>query len=272
MIDLDRRSLLALAGVAGMALPSLADGQTPPAPAPGAPDPMAIPPDAPVVAILIHPRMVMLDLVGPMTALNILRCRINLVWKDKTPVMTELGLPMVATQTFAECPRDLDVLMVPGGMMGSVACMNDPEVMAFLADRGARAKWVTSICTGGLTIAAAGLLKGYDANATWTISDLLPLMGARHVDRRVVVDRNRMTCGGVTAGIDLGLTLAAKLRGEEAAKRVQLNMEYAPEPPFHSGTPAQAPEIAAAIREATPRMRAQALGAAQAAGKRLGIA
>ncbi|WP_231621643.1 DJ-1/PfpI family protein [Sphingomonas sp. 37zxx] len=206
-----------------------------------------------------------------MTALNILRCRINLVWKDKVPVVTELGLPITATQTFVECPRDLDVLMVPGGMLGSVACMNDPEVMTFLADRGSRAKWVTSICTGGLTIAAAGLLKSYDANATWTISHLLPLMGARHVDKRVVIDRNRMTCGGVTAGIDLGLTLAAKLRGEDAAKRVQLIMEYAPEPPFQSGTPAQAPQIAAAIREATPWMQSQARGAAEAAGKRLGI-
>lgn len=267
----DRRSLLALASLSAIGLPALAKAQTPPTPKPGAPDPMAIPADAPVVAILIHPRMVMLDLIGPMTALNILRCRINLVWKDTSPVTTELGLPLVATQTFAECPRDLDVLMVPGGMLGSVACMNDPEVMAFLADRGSRATWVSSVCTGGLTIAAAGLLKGYDANATWTISHLLPLMGARHVAERVVVDRNRMTCGGVTAGIDLGLTLAAKLRGDEAAKRVQLLMEYAPEPPFHSGTPAQAPELAAAIRQGTPWMQAQARGAAEAAGKRLGI-
>lgn len=266
MTDLDRRQLLALAGVAGMTLPGLAEAQTTPA----ARDPMAVPPDAPVVAILIHPRMVMLDLIGPMTVLNILRCRIHLVWKDKVPIQTEIGLPLAATHSFAESPRDLDVLMVPGGLLGSVACMGDPEVMAFLADRGARAKWVTSVCTGGLTIAAAGLLKGYDANATWTIAHLLPLMGARHVDKRVVVDRNRMTCGGVTAGIDLGLTLAARLRGEAAAKRVQLIMEYAPEPPFHSGTPAQAPELADAIRQATPWMQAQAREAAEAAGKRLG--
>lgn len=231
MIDFDRRQLLALAAIAGTSasLPALAQ------PRAGAMDHMAIPVDAPQIAMLIHPKMVALDLIGPMTVFNVLRCRVNLVWKDMLPVSTDLGIPLVATQTFAEVPADLDVLFVPGGIMGTIACMNDPQVLAFLADRGARAKWVTSVCTGSLALAAAGLLKGYEATSHWTVADLLPLMGADHVDQRVVIDRNRMTGGGVTAGIDFGLTLAAKLKDEEAARRVQLILEYAPAPPFENG-------------------------------------
>ena len=269
---LDRRALLALGTLmgAGAAMPALAQEET-------REQHMksmgAIPPDAPRVAMLVYPRMVALDLIGPMTVFNILRCRIDLVWKNKAPVATDVGIPFAATRTFAETPRDLDVLFVPGGIMGTIDCMNDPEVCGFLADRGARAKWVTSVCTGGLLLGAAGLLRGYDATAHWAVADLLPLMGARHVDGRVVRDRNRMTGGGVTAGIDFGLTLAAALRGEEAARRVQLMIEYAPEPPFHNGTPAQAgPARVAAMRKGRSWMDNQARLAAQAAGRRLGVA
>ena len=207
-----------------------------------------------------------------MTVFNILRCRVDLVWKDRAPVWTDVGIPFAATRTFTETPRDLDVLFVPGGIMGTTDCMNDPEVCGFLADRGARAKWVTSVCTGSLALGAAGLLKGYDATAHWAVADLLPLMGARHVDKRVVRDRNRMTGGGVTAGIDFGLTLAAELRGEEAAREVQLMIEYAPEPPFRNGTPADAgPARVAAMRKGRTWMDEQAGLAAVAAGKRLSI-
>lgn len=234
---------------------------------------MEIPPDAPRIAVLIYPKMVALDLIGPMTVFNILRSRLHLVWKDKMPVPTDVGIPMVATHSFAEVPRDLDVLFVPGGIMGTIDCMNDPEVCAFLADRGARAKWVTGVCTGTLALGAAGLLKGYDATSHWAVADLLPLMGAKHADGRVVRDRNRMTGGGVTAGIDFGLTLAAELRGEEAARRIQLMIEYAPEPPFANGTPAEAgPTRVAAMRQGRSWMDGQARLAAGAAGKRLGVA
>ncbi len=232
----------------------------------------AIPPDAPKVAMLVYPRMVALDLIGPMTVLTILRCNVQTVWKDKAPVSTDVGLSIAATQTFDECARDVDVLFVPGGIMGTVDCMNDGQVLSFLADRGARAKWVTSVCTGSLVLAAAGLLKGYDATSHWAVADLLPLMGARHVDTRVVRDRNRMTGGGVTAGIDFGLTLAAALKDEEAARRIQLTLEYAPEPPFRNGTPAEAgPERVAAARSARSAMDGPALEAAQAAKVRLGL-
>ena len=268
---LDRRALLALGTLmgAGAAMPAAAQGETREQHMRRM---MEIPADAPKVAMLVYPKMVALDLIGPMTVFNIMRWNVQLVWKDKAPVSTDVGIPFAATRTFGETPRDLDVLFVPGGIMGTIDCMNDPEVCAFLADRGARAKWVTSVCTGALALGAAGLLKGYDATAHWAVADLLPLMGARHVDRRVVRDRNRMTGGGVTAGIDFGLTLAAAIKGEEAARRVQLMIEYAPEPPFKNGTPAEAgPERVAKMRQDRTWMDHQARLAAEAAGRRLSV-
>ena len=268
--NLDRRALLALGTLmgAGAAMPALAQGGTREQHMRSM---IAIAPDAPKVAMLIYPKMVALDLIGPMTVFNIMRWNVQLVWKDKVPVATDVGIPFAATKTFAETPRDLDILFVPGGIVGTTDCMNDPDVCAFLADRGERAKWVTSVCTGSLALGAAGLLKGYEATSHWAVADLLPLMGARHVDQRVVRDRNRMTGGGVTAGIDFGLTLAAAINGEEAARRVQLMIEYAPEPPFRSGTPAEAgPERVAAMRQGRSWMDQQAGLAAEAAAMRLG--
>lgn len=268
---IDRRALLTIGTLlaAGAALPASAEDQTE---ADHMRSMMEKPRDAPKVAMLVYPRMVALDLIGPMTVFNIMRFDVQLVWKDKTPVSTDVGIPLTATQTFEECPKGLDVLFVPGGSMGTIACMNDPEVCSFLADRGSRAKWVTSVCTGGLVLAAAGLLKGYDATAYWPVANLLPLMGARHVDKRVVRDRNRMTGGGVTAGIDFALALAAEMKGEEAARRAQLIIEYAPEPPFANGTPQQAgPERAAEMRKSRTWMDGRARAAAEAAGKRLGV-
>lgn len=275
---LDRRSLLSIttALAASTALPVAAQqalsGHTTEKMADHMREMMAIPPDAPKVAMLVYPNMVALDLIGPMTVLNILRCNIQLVWKDRRPVATDVGLAIAPTRTFDEAERDLDVLFVPGGIVGTVDCMNDPAVLGFLADRGARAKWVTGVCTGTLVLAAAGLLKGYDATSYWPVAALLPLMGARHVDRRVVHDRNRLTGGGVTAGIDFGLTLASLLKDETAARRVQLIIEYAPEPPFRNGTPAEAgSELVAAVRKGRALHDAEALKAALAAGQRLGL-
>lgn len=271
---LDRRQMLALAAIGGAAaaLPASAQTSTDPR-AQHMRDMMAIPADAPKIAMLVYPKMVALDLIGPLTVFNILRCNVMLVWKDKVPVSTDVRLPIAATHTFDEVPANVDVLFVPGGRMGTVDCMNDPAVMAFLADRGSRAKWVTSVCTGSLALAAAGLLKGYDATSHWQVAGLLPRMGARHVDKRVVIDGNRMTGGGVTAGIDFGLTLAAHLKGEEAARRVQLIIEYAPEPPFRNGTPQEAgPKRVTEMTGRTPWMDAQVDAAVSAAAKRLGIA
>lgn len=266
---LDRRQILAMVGIlATMQTLSATDAA---AHTPSEHQAMTTPPvDAPKVAMLIYPKMVALDLIPPLTVFKIMRFNVDLVWKDKSAVSTDVGIPFAATKTFAECPKDLDILFVPGGIMGTIDCMNDSDVLMFLADRGARAGWVTSVCTGSLVLAAAGLLKGYDATSHWTVADLLPLMGARHVNRRVVRDRNRMTGGGVTAGIDFGLALAAELGGEEAARRVQLTLEYAPEPLFKNGTPEEAgPERVRSARERRKGMDAMALNGAEAAAKRL---
>ena len=233
----------------------------------------SIPADAPKIAMLVYPKMVALDLIGAMTVFKIARFDVQLVWKNLAPVSTDVGIPFAATHTFEQCPADLDVLFVQGGILGTIDCMNDIEVCNFLANRGARAKWVTSVCTGGLVLAAAGLLQGYDATAYWPVADLLNLMGARHVDQRVVTDRNRVTAGGVTAGIDFALTLVAKMKGEELAKRVQLVIEYAPAPPFKNGTPAEAgPQRTAAMRDSRKWMDGQALKAAERARARLNLA
>lgn len=201
-------------------------------------------PNKPKIAMLVHPKMVMQDLIGPMTVFNILHSELHLVWKNLEPVSTDLGIPVTPSTTFEDCPKDLDVLFVPGGLAGSIALMDDKEVLDFLADRGERAKFVTSVCTGSLVIGAAGLLQGYKATGHWYIRDHLALLGATPVNERVVVDGNRITGGGVTAGIDFGLTIASILRSELDAKRYQLLIEYAPDPPFNAGLPETAPKEA----------------------------
>lgn len=224
------------------------------------------------VAMLVYPGMIALDLIGPQTILQILNSDIHLVGETREPVSTDVSLPITPTCTLAECPRDLDVLFVPGGLMGSVACMKNQAVLDFLADRAERARFVTSVCTGGLVLGAAGLLRGYRATAHWGVVDLLPLMGAIQTDARVVHDRNRVTGAGATAGLDFGLALAVLLRGQEAAERVQLILEYEPEPPFHKGTPALVgPEHMTKIRSGRVWMDGQAREAALAAAQRLGI-
>lgn len=197
---------------------------------------------SPVIAMLVYPKMVMQDFVGPMTVFNLMHSEIHLVWKKYEPVVTELGLPVFPTTSFSECPKDVDILFVPGGLDGTIEHMDDPDILEFLADIGSRAKYITSDCTGALLLGAAGLLKGYKATTLWNVHDQLAIFGAIPTKERVVIDRNRMTGGGVTAGIDFALTLAAKIRGEDAAKRYQLIIEYAPDPPFNAGEPETAPK------------------------------
>ena len=195
------------------------------------------------IAMLVYPDMFLQDLIGPLTVFEALMNReIYLVWKRREPIgysnrAYKTLIPVTPTATFAECPADLDVLFVPGGVPGTITMMQDCEVLQFLADKARTAKFVTSVCTGSLILGAAGLLKGYKATSHWATRDVLSEFGAIPTNQRIVVDRNRITGGGVTAGIDFGLTLAAKLRGETYAKAVQLYLEYAPQPPFNSGTP-----------------------------------
>lgn len=228
------------------------------------------PDNKPKVGLLIYPNMVLQDLVGPLTALNILGFENHLVWKDLNPVSTELKIDVAPTTTFDQCPKDLDVLFAPGGTMGTIACMQDDKVLSFLADRGSRAKWVTSDCTGALIMGAAGLYKGYRATTLWNVMEFLPIFGITPVHERVVIDRNRMSGGGNTAGIDFGLTLGAIFRGEDEAKRCQLIMEYAPAPPFNSGTPREAdPKLVAAIKAGRVGMDKLVKDAAEAAAAKL---
>ncbi len=122
--------------------------------------------------------MVLLDLVSPQTVFSLLMAEVHLVGKERKAMRTDLGIPITPTVTYADCPADLDVLFVPGGLWGSVALMDDGATLEFLADRGRRARYVTSVCTGSLLLGAAGLLNGYRATSHWYVRDLLPLMGA----------------------------------------------------------------------------------------------
>jgi cyclohexyl-isocyanide hydratase len=187
------------------------------------------------IGMLLYPGLTLLDLIGPQTVFSWF-ANTHLVWKTKDLVYSDTGIGMQPTCTFETCPRDLDILFVPGGF-GQNQLMADAEVLAFLADRGPKAKYVTSVCSGSLLLGAAGLLKGYKATSHWAARDGLSAFGAIPTDARVVVDRNRITGGGVTAGIDFGLVILAKLRGDDAAKLTQLAMEYDPEPPFQAGSP-----------------------------------
>lgn len=268
--SMDRRTLI---GGSVVAAAALAAGRAAAQPAPGTPSgghvmgvfgKAGAGPGRPVIAMLVHPKMVLQDLVGPMTVFNLMMSEIHLVWKSLEPVMTEIGVPITPSTTFADCPKDVDVLFVPGGLAGSIAMMQDNEVLAFLADTGARAKYVTSVCTGSLVLGAAGLLRGYKATSLWNVRDLLPLMGATLEKKRVVHDRNRLTGGGVTAGIDFGLTLCALLKGDDNAKQIQLIIEYAPEPPFNAGEPETAPpEIVERLLKARAPVTEQAAAAAR---------
>ncbi len=195
------------------------------------------------IAMLPYPGMFLQDLVGPLTMFEALLNRdLLLVWKDKAPMAVGSGMTLTPTTTFAECPTSLDVLFVPGGVPGTFAMMEDPDVLTFLASRGKTARYVTSVCTGALILGAAGLLKGYKATSYWSTRDVLSIFGAIPTEGRVVVDRNRITGGGVTAGLDFGLRVIAALRSQAYAEAVQLYLEYDPRPPFNAGSPRTAPK------------------------------
>jgi len=200
------------------------------------------------IGMLLYPRLTQLDLTGPFEVLHrIPDVKVHLVWKDTQPVHSDSGLGMLPTTAFADCPP-LDVVFVPGGH-GQIALMTDQVVLDFLRHHGRTARYVTSVCTGALVLGAAGLLDGYQAATHWAFVELLPAFGARHVPGRVVVDRNRITGGGVTAGIDFALRLAAELAGEDLAKAIQLGLEYDPAPPFACGHPDVAdPALVAQVR------------------------
>ena len=197
------------------------------------------------IGLVVYPGMFLLDLVGPLTVFEALMNRkIHLLWKDLNPVQSAGAgsIPVQPTTTFKDCPKNLDVLFVPGGVPGTFVMMEDPEVINFLIEQGKSSKYITSVCTGSFILGAAGLLNGYRATSYWSMIDNLREFGAIPVRGRVVVDRNRITGGGVTAGMDFGLSIVAKLRSPEYAQAIQLYLEYDPAPPFNSGSPNKAPK------------------------------
>ncbi|WP_416413799.1 DJ-1/PfpI family protein [Pantoea sp. App145] len=191
------------------------------------------------IGLLLFPSLTQLDLTGPWEVFVRMPGVNNyLVWKDRQPVMSDRGLAIMPTATFADCPP-LDLICIPGGP-GQIALMEDDETLDFVRRMAEQAQWVTSVCTGSLVLGAAGLLQGYRATSHWGSLDQLSLFGAAPVQERVVRDRNRITGAGVTSGIDFALTVAEELLGRAAAENIQLQMEYDPAPPFHSGSPRSA--------------------------------
>lgn len=202
-----------------------------------------------VVGLLVFPRVQQLDLTGPYEVFaSMPETRVELISKTLEPVVSATGLTLTPTVTFATCPQ-LDVLCVPGGA-GVNALLTDSETLTFVKRQASGARYVTSVCTGALVLGAAGLLQGKRATTHWAAHDLLAAFGAIPTQGRVVRDGTLLTGGGVTAGIDFALTLAAELAGQAAAEAVQLGLEYAPAPPFSAGTPDAAPsDVVRVIRQ-----------------------
>jgi len=203
------------------------------------------------IAFLIYPEFTALDMVGPhymMTSL--MGAKVHVVAATREPVKSDAGLVFTPSATFDDCPKDLDIVCIPGGTMGTLAAMGNDATLRFVKDRGSRAKYVTSVCTGSLILGAAGLLDGYRATSHWVAEPVLPVFGATPVHERIVRDRNRITAGGVTSGIDFGLYLLGMLRDATYAQVVQLMAQYAPHPPFNSGVPeTAAPQVTAMVRQ-----------------------
>ncbi len=224
------------------------------------------------IAMLAYPGMFPLDLLGPKAIFeDLLSTHVHIVAKTRQPVPIGRHAQLLPDVTLADCPENLDVLFVPGGGPGTVAMMADLEVHAFLQRQAKTARFVTSVCTGSMVLASAGLLRGYRATSHWLTRDLLAKLGATPVAERVVEDRSRITGAGVTAGLDLAFVIASRLTGENYAKAEMLNTEYDPDPPFKAGTPHDAGEVVAgAVRRMYAGLLTAVEGQVAAAAKRLG--
>jgi cyclohexyl-isocyanide hydratase len=187
------------------------------------------------IGMLLFPGFTLQDLAGPQTAFG-LHSNTHLIWKTLEPVPTDMGVTMNPTITLDEVPDNLDVLFVPGGG-GTPEIMKDQEILDFLARAGATARYVTAVCTGSVILAMAGLLEGYRAATYWPFYEPLIALGVEPSYDRVCVDGNRITGGGVTAGIDFALQVIAELKGQDAAEFTQLVLEYDPQPTMNSGHP-----------------------------------
>src|ERR1700761_8054062 len=201
------------------------------------------------IGLVIFPKVTQLDMTGPLQVFSgVPGAKVHLIWKRIEPVPTDTVMMLTPTATFADCPQ-LDVICVPGGA-GINDMVNDEEMLAFLRKQAATAKYVTSVCTGSLVLGAAGLLEGYRAATHWSAMEYLSAFGATPTSTRVCTDRNRITGGGVTAGIDFALTVVSVLADRQTAESIQLGIEYNPSPPFNAGSPDTAPaDTLARVRE-----------------------
>lgn len=220
------------------------------------------------IGMLIFPDMTQLDFTGPYEVFAQLPgSQVLVIAKSLEPVAAIGGLRFLPDTTMHDAPQ-LDLLFVAGGP-GVGALMEDRATLEFLRRQAEQARYVTAVCTGALVLGAAGLLKGYRATTHWLSMELLPLFGAEAVADRVVIDRNRITGGGVTAGIDFALTIAKEVAGEDAAKSIQLLIEYDPAPPFACGHPdtADAAVVDAVRRRLAPMQAARFERAQRAAAQ-----
>ena len=222
-----------------------------------------------LVGMLVFPGITPLDMTGPHEFLSkVPGVEVRLYWKNLNPVTGASGLQLIPTHTFLD-QSPIDLLCVPGGP-GQIELMADDEVLGFLRRAAATARYVTSVCTGSLLLGAAGLLQGYKATTHWMAMDCLNDLGAIPVHERIVCDRNRITGGGVTAGIDFALTVIAQLWGEPIARAVQLALEYDPQPPFTAGSPRTAlPEEVQRQQDRARPVRERRLASCKDAAARL---
>jgi cyclohexyl-isocyanide hydratase len=223
------------------------------------------------VGALVFEGIDQLDLTGPFEVLASLPDTVfQLYAKSAAPVRDVHGLRLLPDAVFGETPP-LDVLLIPGGF-GQEALMEDDETLAWVARQAGDATHVLSVCTGALILGAADLLRGRRVTTHWAVRHLLPLFGAVAVDERIVVDGKLTSTAGVSAGLDGALSVAAAIRGEEAAQAIRLFLEYAPQPPFDSGTPAKAPSaVVEDVRRRTQSITARREATARRIAAKLGI-
>lgn len=193
------------------------------------------------IAIPIFNRLTALDAVGPYEVLSRLPgAAVRFLAREPGPQRTETRMLALTADASLDDLREPEVIVVPGGF-GTRELMRDEVMLGWLRHAHRSSRWTTSVCTGSLLLAAAGILEGLEATTHWTELDALREHGAVPVARRVVEQGKVITAAGVSSGIDMALILAARIAGEEVAQAIQLSIEYDPDPPFDAGSPAKAP-------------------------------
>jgi transcriptional regulator GlxA family with amidase domain len=210
------------------------------------------------VAIPLYDEFTALDAVGPFEVLaRIPGTEVTWLGPEPGPVTTDNGLAIVAHAAYEEVP-DPDVVLVPGGYGTDTGALDDERLVGWIRRAHETSDWTTSVCTGSLLLAAAGVLDGLDATTHWLDVETLERLGAKPANSRVVERGKVITAAGVSSGIDMGLVLAARIAGPEVAQAIQLGIEYDPQPPFDSGsTEKAAPEIVELVRSVAAARRAR---------------